>query len=348
MLQNNIETFRKMYSPQFYRQFLQKQSKHYSTKEVADMLGAPLTIVQKCIWGEKKRQGTIPSSKGWYITAKEVEELRREHFPPEGTYISFKEVADVLQVDHATVSREVRDNESKYKSNKVCLPTGKYYKKTVTGFAMVWGVAVKDMPLLRKRFANAHKRWNSLQQKPKDTTPSLKTTTPKEPKAKPHTTGPWKGLVPEDYPGFMPLSEAARKLGVTYQTLFLQHKNGEIDGKTVDVVGYENCLHPPHRHLVSVDAVDKASELLVTKQEPSVSHVPSTQSVLKLSSTLKEMITSLENKVNSMEREASISRKNICAGVIAIQAMTKKVSELEEQVESKSSRRSLVSKLLGR
>ena len=326
MLQNNIETFRNMYSPKFYRQFLKKQSKHYSTKEVADMLDAPLTIVQKCIWGEKKRQGTIPSSKGWYITAKEVEELRREHFPPEGTYISFKEVADVLKIDHATVSREVRDNESKYKSNKVCLPTGKYYKKTLTGFAMVWGVAVKDMPLLRKRFANAHKR--------------LKTTTPK---AKPHTTGPWQGLVPEDYPGFMPLSEAARKLGVTYQTLFLQHKNGEIDGKTVDA-NYPML----RRHLVSVDAVDKASELLVTKQEPSVSHVPSTQSVLKLSSTLKEMITSLENKVERMEREASISRKNICAGVIAIQAMTKKVSELEEQVESKSSHRSLVSKLLGR
>ena len=151
----------------------------------------------------------------------------------------------------------------------------------------------------------------------------------------------------------MPLSEAARKLGVTYQTLFLQHKNGEIDGKTVDVY-YPNEVFKLSRHLVSVDAVErlqtqyKASELLVTKQEPSVSHVPSTQSVLKLSSTLKEMITSLENKVNSMEREASISRKNICAGVIAIQALTKKVSKLEEQVESKSSHRSLVSKLLGR
>ena len=147
----------------------------------------------------------------------------------------------------------------------------------------------------------------------------------------------------------MPLSEAARKRGVTYQSLFLQHKNGEIDGKTVDVY-YPNEVFKLSRHLVSVDAVERlqTQELLVTKQEPSVSHVPSTQSVLKLSSTLKEMITSLENKVNSMEREASISRKNICAGVIAIQAMTKKVSKLEEQVESKSSHRSLVSKLLGR
>jgi len=343
MLQNNIETFRNMYSPKFYRQFLKKQSKHYSTQEVADMLGVPMSMVQTHLYENSNSSQGKPRR----ITAKEVEELRREHFPPEGTYISLREAADILKVSVSMVTSELQDNKSKYKSNKVCLPTGKYYKKTVTGFAMVWGVAVKDMPLLRKRFANAHKRWNSLQQKPKDTTPSLKTTTPKEPKAKPHTTGPWQGLVPEDYPGFMPLSEAARKLGVTYQTLFLQHKNGEIDGKTVDVY-YPNEVFKLSRHLVSVDAVDKASELLVTKQEPSVSHVPSTQSVLKLSSTLKEMITSLENKVNSMEREASISRKNICAGVIAIQAMTKKVSELEEQVESKSSRRSLVSKLLGR
>ena len=143
MLQNNIETFRNMYSPKFYRQFLKKQSKHYSTQEVADMLGVPMSMVQTHLYENSNSSQGKPRR----ITAKEVEELRREHFPPEGTYISLREAADILKVSVSVVTSELQDNKSKYKSNKVCLPTGKYYKKTVTGFSMVWGVAVKDVPV---------------------------------------------------------------------------------------------------------------------------------------------------------------------------------------------------------